>query len=97
MNVGRTATFQSILDKPLNQLTKDDISQLTREDCHRFLKEKGMHMPLWNKSHAIQQVITRKALLEPSDDVPYLLSLFFCLSAITQQCVNQGQESMGFE
>jgi len=42
MNAGGTATFRSILDKPLNQLTEDDISQLTREDCRRFLKEKGL-------------------------------------------------------
>ena len=40
MNAG-TATFRSILDKPLKQLTEDDISQLTREDCRKFLKEKG--------------------------------------------------------
>ncbi|XP_020224295.1 protein TIFY 4B isoform X3 [Cajanus cajan] len=68
MNGGGTATFRSILDKPLNQLTEDDISQLTREDCRRFLKEKGMRRPSWNKSQAIQQVICLKALLEPSDD-----------------------------
>ncbi|KAH1230811.1 Protein TIFY 4B [Glycine max] len=69
MNGGATtATFRSILDKPLNQLTEDDISQLTREDCRRFLKEKGMRRPSWNKSQAIQQVISLKALLEPSDD-----------------------------
>ncbi|KAL1342622.1 hypothetical protein HN51_029151 [Arachis hypogaea] len=63
-----TATFRSILDKPLHQLTEDDISQLTREDCRRFLKEKGMRRPSWNKSQAIQQVISLKALLEPSND-----------------------------
>ncbi|KAK7280075.1 hypothetical protein RJT34_25137 [Clitoria ternatea] len=63
-----TATFRSILDKPLNQLTEDDISQLTREDCRRFLKEKGMRRPSWNKSQAIQQVISLKALLEPPAD-----------------------------
>ncbi|XP_061376204.1 protein TIFY 4B-like isoform X2 [Gastrolobium bilobum] len=68
MNGGGTATFRSILDKPLNQLTEDDISQLTREDCRRFLKEKGMRRPSWNKSQAIQQVISLKALLEPADD-----------------------------
>ncbi|TKY51193.1 TIFY 4B [Spatholobus suberectus] len=68
MNGGGTATFRSILDKPLNQLTEDDISQLTREDCRRFLKEKGMRRPSWNKSQAIQQVISLKALLEPSDE-----------------------------
>ncbi|XP_023547960.1 protein TIFY 4B-like isoform X1 [Cucurbita pepo subsp. pepo] len=62
------ATFPSILDKPLNQLTEDDISQLTREDCRKYLKEKGMRRPSWNKSQAIQQVISLKALLEPCDD-----------------------------
>ncbi|MED6108071.1 Protein TIFY 4B-like isoform X1 [Stylosanthes scabra] len=66
-----TATFRNILDKPLHQLTEDDISQLTREDCRRFLKEKGMRRPSWNKSQAIQQVISLKALLEPpNDDAP---------------------------
>nr|XP_043612286.1 protein TIFY 4B-like isoform X2 [Erigeron canadensis] len=56
------------LDKPLHQLTEDDISQLTREDCRRFLKLKGMRRPSWNKSQAIQQVIMLKALLEPPHD-----------------------------
>ncbi|XP_048428219.1 protein TIFY 4B isoform X12 [Pyrus x bretschneideri] len=63
-----TTTFRSILEKPLNQLTEDDISQLTREDCRKYLKEKGMRRPSWNKSQAIQQVISLKALLEPNDD-----------------------------
>ncbi|KAI4317891.1 hypothetical protein L6164_025721 [Bauhinia variegata] len=67
MNAG-TAIFRSILDKPLKQLTEDDISQLTREDCRKFLKEKGMRRPSWNKSQAIEQVISLKALLEPNDD-----------------------------
>nr|AKN91656.1 BIG SEEDS 2 [Linum usitatissimum] len=62
--VGDTAS-RSPLDKPLHQLTEDDISQLTREDCRRFLKEKGMRRPSWNKSQAIQQVISLKTLLEP--------------------------------
>ncbi|CAN6551690.1 unnamed protein product [Malus baccata var. baccata] len=65
---GPTTTFRSILEKPLNQLTEDDISQLTREDCRKYLKEKGMRRPSWNKSQAIQQVISLKALLEPNDD-----------------------------
>ncbi|CAN1176973.1 Protein TIFY 4B [Linum perenne] len=74
---------RSPLDKPLHLLTEDDISQLTREDCRRFLKEKGkirhtlsfyfsllfagarMRRPSWNKSQAIQQVISLKTLLEP--------------------------------
>lgn len=68
MNGGSTVSFRSILDRPLNQLTEDDISQLTREDCRRFLKDKGMRRPSWNKSQAIQQVISLKALLEPTDD-----------------------------
>ncbi|XP_024197930.1 protein TIFY 4B isoform X2 [Rosa chinensis] len=63
-----TTTFRTILEKPLNQLTEDDISQLTREDCRKYLKEKGMRRPSWNKSQAIQQVISLKALLEPNDD-----------------------------
>ncbi|XP_019178555.1 PREDICTED: protein TIFY 4B-like isoform X1 [Ipomoea nil] len=62
------AASKSPLDKPLHQLTEDDISQLTREDCRRYLKEKGMRRPSWNKSQAIQQVISLKALLEPSPD-----------------------------
>ena len=110
MSLGGTTAFRSILDKPLNQLTEDDISQLTREDCRKYLKEKGffffnffywfnyyielfiflftfffkcgnfggcelltrvrtgMRRPSWNKSQAIQQVISLKALLEPSED-----------------------------
>ncbi|TYJ14588.1 hypothetical protein E1A91_A10G128300v1 [Gossypium mustelinum] len=63
-----TASFSSILDKPLSQLTEEDISQLTREDCRKFLKEKGMRRPSWNKSQAIQQVISLKALLESNED-----------------------------
>ncbi|KAH9624111.1 hypothetical protein KSS87_020576 [Heliosperma pusillum] len=72
MNGGATATetassaVKSVLYKPLHDLTEDDISQLTREDCRRFLKEKGMRRPSWNKSQAIQQVISLKSLLDPS-------------------------------
>lgn len=33
---------KSPLDKPLHLLTEDDIAQVTREDCRRYLKEKGM-------------------------------------------------------
>lgn len=40
MNPGVT-TLRSILDKPLHELTEEDISQLTREDCRKYLKEKG--------------------------------------------------------
>lgn len=68
MNTGVTAcaAVKSILEKPLHELTEDDISQLTREDCRRYLKDKGMRRPSWNKSQAIQQVISLKSLLEPS-------------------------------
>ncbi|KZV30409.1 TIFY domain/Divergent CCT motif family protein isoform 1 [Dorcoceras hygrometricum] len=59
---------KSPLDKPLQQLTEDDIAQVTREDCRRYLKEKGMRRPSWNKSQAIQQVIMLKALLETPPD-----------------------------
>ncbi|KAL3531304.1 hypothetical protein ACH5RR_010626 [Cinchona calisaya] len=59
---------KSPLDKPLHQLTEDDISQLTREDCRRYLKQKGMRRPSWNKSQAIQQVISLKTLLETTSD-----------------------------
>ncbi|XP_028105648.1 protein TIFY 4B-like isoform X1 [Camellia sinensis] len=59
---------RSPLDKPLHQLTEDDISQLTREDCRRYLKDKGMRRPSWNKSQAIQQVISLKKLLETTSD-----------------------------
>ncbi|KAL5782686.1 hypothetical protein ACOSP7_007715 [Xanthoceras sorbifolium] len=65
---GGVTSCRTILEKPLSQLTEEDISQLTREDCRKFLKEKGMRRPSWNKSQAIQQVISLKALLETSDD-----------------------------
>ncbi|KAF2325253.1 hypothetical protein GH714_025752 [Hevea brasiliensis] len=67
MQPGETFS-RSPLDKPLHQLTEDDISQVTREDCRRYLKEKGMRRPSWNKSQAIQQVISLKALLEATPD-----------------------------
>ncbi|MBA0687878.1 hypothetical protein Goari_005698, partial [Gossypium aridum] len=67
MSPGETVS-RSPLDKPLNQLTEDDISQVTREDCRRYLKEKGMRRPSWNKSQAIQQVISLKTLLETTSD-----------------------------
>ncbi|XP_010256178.1 PREDICTED: protein TIFY 4B-like isoform X2 [Nelumbo nucifera] len=67
MGPGETI-FRSPLDKPLDQLTEEDISQLTREDCRRYLKEKGMRRPSWNKSQAIQQVISLKSLLETRTD-----------------------------
>ncbi|GFQ07454.1 protein tify 4b [Phtheirospermum japonicum] len=59
---------KSLLEKPLHQLTEDDIAQLTREDCRRYLKEKGMRRPSWNKSQAIQQVIMLKKLLEADSE-----------------------------
>ncbi|KAL8548195.1 hypothetical protein ACS0TY_007495 [Phlomoides rotata] len=61
---------KSPLEKPLHLLTEDDIAQVTREDCRRYLKEKGMRRPSWNKSQAIQQVIMLKTLLEttPNSD-----------------------------
>lgn len=40
MDVG-VSPAKSILEKPLKLLTEDDISQLTREDCRKFLKDKG--------------------------------------------------------
>ncbi|CAA7394768.1 unnamed protein product [Spirodela intermedia] len=68
------AAVKSPLEKPLSELTEEDIAQVTREDCRRFLKEKGMRRPSWNKSQAVQQVISLKALLEPyhdaDDDAP---------------------------
>ncbi|GAB4851035.1 Protein TIFY 4B-like isoform X1, variant 2 [Ancistrocladus abbreviatus] len=66
MDGGVTTSGRSVLDKPLHELTEDDISQLTREDCRQYLKEKGMRRPSWNKSQAIQQVISLKSLLEPA-------------------------------
>lgn len=35
------AAAPSPLEKPLKDLTEEDIAQLTREDCRRFLKQKG--------------------------------------------------------
>ncbi|XP_020875726.1 protein TIFY 4A isoform X2 [Arabidopsis lyrata subsp. lyrata] len=67
MDVG-VSSAKSILAKPLKLLTEEDISQLTREDCRKFLKDKGMRRPSWNKSQAIQQVLSLKALFEPGDD-----------------------------
>ncbi|KAI3979800.1 hypothetical protein MKX01_013895, partial [Papaver californicum] len=80
MKPGETTLIRSTLDKPLQQLTEDDISQLTREDCRRYLIEKklfffcpymyssGMRRPSWNKSQAIEQVISLKSLLETTFD-----------------------------
>lgn len=60
-----TTSTRSVLDKPLHELTEDDFSLVRREDCRRYLQEKGMRRPSWNKSQAIQQVISLKSLLEP--------------------------------
>ncbi|KAI3910816.1 hypothetical protein MKW98_030624 [Papaver atlanticum] len=57
MKRGETTIIRSTLDKPLQQLTKDDISQLTR-----------MRRPSWNKSQAIEQVISSNFLLESTFD-----------------------------
>lgn len=40
-----TVAHRSPLDKPLYLLTEDDISQVTREDCRRYLKSKGHLSP----------------------------------------------------
>ncbi|CAH8317077.1 unnamed protein product [Eruca vesicaria subsp. sativa] len=68
MEGGGVSSAKSILEKPLKLLTEEDISQLTREDCRKFLKDKGMRRPSWNKSQAIKQVLSLKALFEPGDD-----------------------------
>ncbi|XAR57282.1 hypothetical protein NMG60_11025362 [Bertholletia excelsa] len=74
VNGGAAAPFRSLLDKPLHELTEEDIAQVTREDCRTYLKQKGMRRPSWNKSQAIQQVISLKTLFEtteiPGDGVP---------------------------
>ncbi|XP_071719439.1 protein TIFY 4B-like [Rutidosis leptorrhynchoides] len=67
----------SPLDKPLHQLTEDDISQITREQCRHYLKQKGMRRPSWNKSQAIQQVIMLKALIEPSTESETCVKKFY--------------------
>lgn len=74
MNPAAASTAKSLLEKPLSQLTEDDIGQITREECRRFLKERGMRRPSWNKSQAIQQVISLKALLEDCADPEDLTS-----------------------
>ncbi|PKA58295.1 Protein TIFY 4B [Apostasia shenzhenica] len=64
VNKAGTSRARSLLEKPLSDLTEDDIAQITREECRRFLKERGMRRPSWNKSQAVQQVISLKALIE---------------------------------
>lgn len=38
-------TARSPLEKSLSELTEEDIAQVTREDCRRFLKERGHTSP----------------------------------------------------
>lgn len=50
---------KSLLDKPLHHLTEDDIAQITREDCRRYLKEKGkrqkkLNWKNWKQSEQIR-------------------------------------------
>ncbi|XP_024523063.1 protein TIFY 4A [Selaginella moellendorffii] len=52
--------------KKLEELTDEDVMQLTREDCRRYLKEKGMRRPSWNKAQAVQQLLSLKSLCDPS-------------------------------
>lgn len=93
------------LDKPLEELTDEDIFQLTREDCRRYLKEKGMRRPSWNKSQAIQQVLSLKSLFEskpnqqskkPSKHKPATLQFETAKdSTFAQSSVSQ-EQSLGF-
>ncbi|CAL9066421.1 unnamed protein product [Musa banksii] len=55
MNPGET-TPPSPLDKPLAELTEEDIAQLTREDCRRFLKAKGQS-PLFLSAIALSTML----------------------------------------
>ncbi|EFJ09252.1 hypothetical protein SELMODRAFT_447809 [Selaginella moellendorffii] len=52
--------------RKLEELTDEDVMQLTREDCRRYLKEKGMRRPSWNKAQAVQQLLSLKSLCDPS-------------------------------
>eukprot|EP00249_Psilotum_nudum_P009893 c22220_g1_i1 orf=440-1612(-) len=54
----------TITGKPVDELTNIDIQRLTREECRRYLKEKGMRHPSWNKAVAMQQVISLQNLQE---------------------------------
>lgn len=72
------STQRTALDKPLEQLTEEDIMHLTREDCRRFLKEKGMRRPSWNKSQAIQQVLSLKGLFDERVDEEKILRPAIC-------------------
>ncbi|XP_060178063.1 probable protein phosphatase 2C 51 isoform X2 [Lycium barbarum] len=90
MSPEETGCKSSPLDKPLYQLTEDDISQLTREDCRCYLKQKGMRRPSWNKSQAIQQVISLKALFETTPDTDAGTGK---TSDIHVQCVQRGKDT----
>ncbi|URE30919.1 leaf development [Musa troglodytarum] len=93
MGPGEVAS-RSPLDKPFAALTDEDIAQLTREDCRRFLKAKGMRRPSWNKSQAIQQVISLKALFEGRpgcDDSPAGGRILRKLSSVTSAPVSPPQ------
>ncbi|CAL9132455.1 unnamed protein product [Musa textilis] len=95
MGPGEVAS-RSPLDKPFAALTDEDIAQLTREDCRRFLKAKGMRRPSWNKSQAIQQVISLKALFEGRpgcDDSPAGGRILRKLSSVTSAPVSPPQNS----
>ncbi|XP_059300880.1 protein TIFY 4B-like isoform X1 [Lycium ferocissimum] len=91
MSPEETVCKSSPLDKPLYQLTEDDISQLTREDCRSYLKQKGMRRPSWNKSQAIQQVISLKALFETTPHTRK--KLYIPRSDIHVQCVQRGKDT----
>ncbi|KAH8964714.1 hypothetical protein BDL97_04G081500 [Sphagnum fallax] len=58
---------KNALKRPLEELTDADILQLTREDCRRYLKERGgMQMPpSWNKQQAVQQVFSPRHSPDP--------------------------------
>ncbi|XP_065018805.1 protein TIFY 4B-like [Musa acuminata AAA Group] len=95
MGPGEVAS-RSPLDKPFADLTDEDIAQLTREDCRRFLKAKGMRRPSWNKSQAIQQVISLKALFEGRpgcDDSPAGGGILRKLPPVTSAPVSPPQNS----
>ncbi|CAN5951425.1 unnamed protein product [Sphagnum jensenii] len=60
---------KNALKKPLEELTDADILQLTREDCRRYLKERGgTQMPSWNKQQAVQQVFSPRHSPDPQGE-----------------------------
>ncbi|GBG65039.1 hypothetical protein CBR_g49108 [Chara braunii] len=68
----RKRSFAAIGDrageKPLEELTDVDIQQLTREECRKYLKQKGMRKPSWNKAHVTQQLLSLKTILPLTTD-----------------------------